>query len=79
MLILITCFVLAHFTDTSLLHCCTNVFCEFVLKMVLDLIQMVTAYIATKKNLKLFMLSYNLDEDYFGIVEHSHAVFFPDH
>lgn len=29
--------------------------------------------------LGLFMLSYNLDEDYFGIVEHIHAAFFPDH
>lgn len=25
------------------------------------------------------MLSYNLGEDYFGIVEHIRAAFFPDH
>lgn len=25
------------------------------------------------------MLRYNLDEDYFGIVEDIHAAFFPDH
>lgn len=29
--------------------------------------------------LGLLMHSYNLDEDYFGIVEHIHAAFFPDH